>query len=445
VAEGAPGPGTVGRIYGNLGRLLGGKAAAGLVSLAYLAVATRALGPADYGVLVLVHGYAMVVGGIVAFPGWHAIVRYGAQAVEAGDTPRLARLLRFAGLVEGVAGLLAVAVAALLAPILGPRLGWSPAATAFAGVYSFAVLGSIRATPAGYLQLAGRFDLLGAHNLVAPLVRLAGAGLATALHAGLRGFLIAWLVAALAEWAVMWALGVMVARRQLAGTPLLGRVRGVVAENPGLRRFMTAANADITFSELSGRLAPLAIGWVLGSAAAGLYAVAQRATVVLSQPALVLGQAAYAELARLVASGGRGAPLRKALLHCVGVAALSALPVIGLIALFRTPIAVLIGGRAFADAGAVMLWLALARAVLLAAPPTSAALTALGRPGLSVTANLAAGLGLLVILPPMLTWLGLTGAGLHAVLQAAATAGLLGWFIWRETRTAPSRPAAAGG
>ena len=353
--DGARRRGTVGRIYGNLGRLLGGKAAAGLISLAYIAVATRALGPADYGVLVLVHGYAMVVGGLVAFPGWHAIVRYGAQALSAGDNPRLARLLRFAGLVEGGAGLLAVAMAAVLAPVLGPHLGWSPTAMAFAGFYSFAVLGSIRSTPAGYLQLAGRFDLIGAHNLVAPAVRLGGAAVAAAMHAGLRGFLIAWLVAALAEWAVMWALGVGVARRRLEGTPLIGGLRGVVAENPGLRRFMIAANADITLGELSGRLAPLAVGWVLGPASAGLYAVAQRATVVLSQPALVLGQAAYAELARLVAEGGSGAVLRKALRRSLGIALAAAVPVTGLIAVFRTPIAVLIGGQGFAAAGRIML------------------------------------------------------------------------------------------
>ncbi|MET0376673.1 MAG: lipopolysaccharide biosynthesis protein, partial [Rhizorhabdus sp.] len=93
--------GTVGRIYANLGRLLGGKAAAGIVSLVYMVIAARALGPRDYGVLVLVHGFAMTVGGIVEFPGWHAIVRYGAEARAAGDAPRLARLLRFAALVEG--------------------------------------------------------------------------------------------------------------------------------------------------------------------------------------------------------------------------------------------------------------------------------------------------------------------------------------------------------
>lgn len=433
--------GVVGRIYGNLGRLLGGKAAAGVLSLAYLAIAARALGPADYGVLVLVHTYVLTVGGIIEFPGWHAVVRYGAQALACGDRPRLTRLLAFAGLVEGAAGLVAVLTAAALAPWLGPRLGWSDTAVAFAGPYSLAVLASIRATPAGYLQLAGRFDLLGAHNVVAPLVRICGATLAAASDAGLKGFLVAWLAAALAEWIAMWALGFWAARRQVAWSDLAPGLARVPRENPGLWRFMLAANADVTTTELAGRVAPLAVGWMLGPASAGLYAVAQRATVILSQPAQILGQAAYAELARLAVDGDRGRRIRAALGPAIGWALAAAAVVCGLVAMFGRDLAVLLAGDAFAGAAGVMLALTAGRALLMAAPPMSAALTALGRPGLSVQANLFAGLGVLLLLPPLLRHAGLAGAGALAILQALAAVGLLSVHLWRETASAaPSAP-----
>lgn len=427
--------GTVGRIYGNLSRLLAGKAMAGLLSLAYLAVAARALGPRDYGVLVLVHGYVTAVGGILEFPGWHAIVRYGAQAIERGDRARLARLLRFAGLVEGVAGAIAVAAAALLAPLVGPHLGWPPQALAFAAPYSFAVLATVRATPAGYLQLAGRFDLLGLHNIVAPVVRLIGAFAVVGLGGGLRGFLIAWLTAALAEFATLWFLGAWVASRKIGASTLWGGVRGAAAENPGLWRFMWAANADVTFGELSTRLAPLIIGWILGPTATGLFAVAQRASVVISQPGQILGQSAYAEFARLVAAGQRGARLRQALWRSITYAFLAVAPILLVVALFGHHLAILLGGPAFVAAGGLMFWLALARALLLTAPPTGAALTALGRPGLSLRANLVAGLGTLALLPGLLQALGLMGGAAQALLQALAAAALLTVFFWRESRT----------
>ncbi|MFC4294183.1 lipopolysaccharide biosynthesis protein [Novosphingobium tardum] len=437
-AASAPHKGIVQRIFQNLGLLIGGKATAGLLSLAYMVIAARALGPADYGMLVLVHGFAMTVGGIVEFPGWHAVVRYGAQALEDADDGRLVRLLRFAAGVEGIGALLAMITVAVLSPIVGPRFGWSAEAQAFALPYSLAVLAAARATPAGYLQLLGRFDLLGAHNAVAPLVRLAGAAIAALLGAGLTGFLIAWLVAALAEWASLWAMGAWLARRNIAAHRLLGPARGVIEENPGILRFMLAANADITFGELAGRIAPLAVGWVLGPAAAGLYAVAQRGTVVIQQPAQILGQAAYAEFARTVASHGRASAVRRALVRCLAIALATALPVVLILTIFARPLVVLIGGKAFAAAAPILIWLAMARVIMLVAPPISAALVALGRPVLSVGANVATGLGLVPLLFLLMHRFGVIGAGVHAVIQAMASSALLVWFVWRASAPHPA-------
>lgn len=431
--------GLVARIYANLGKLLSGKAAAGLISIAYMVLAVRALGPRDYGILILVHAYTVMVGGIIEFPGWHAVVRYGAQALEAGDQPRLIRILRLASSVELACGALAVVTAALLAPLVGHRLGWSPEAIIFATPYSLAVLATIRSAPAGLLQLLGRFDLLGYHNLVSPSVRLVGAVLAFVLGLGLIGFLLAWLVAALAEWASMWLMGWLVARRQLPGRGLIGPARGVIAENPGILRFMLAANVDVTFGELSQRIAPLAVGWIMGPTAAGLYSVGQRGTVAIAQPAGNLGQAAYAELARLVAGGGDGRDVRSVVSKATLIAFVIAIPIIILVALFGERLAILLGGPSFAAAGAVMLWLVIARAVLLVVPPASAALVALGKPGLSVTGNMLCSLLLLPLLPMLMVRFGLVGAGVHALLTSCAIAVVIASFAWRESGRLVSR------
>jgi O-antigen/teichoic acid export membrane protein len=430
----------VARIYANLGYLLGGKAAAGLISLGYMAMAARALGPASYGVLILLHGYTITIGGIVNFPGWHAVVRYGAMARAKDDTPRMMRLLRTVGIVEFAAGALAILCAVVLAPIIGPRLGWNQTALDFSEIYSLAVLASVRSTPAGLLQLLRRFDLLGIHNIVAPAIRLVGAAVALSLDAGLHGFLIAWLVAALAECGVLWAMGLVVARRAFGRHPLIAGVRGVGRENPGIWRFMMAANADVTFGELAGRVAPLTVGWILGPAAAGLYAVAQRVTVIFAQPAQILGQAAYAELARLAAGHARGAAIRHALLRCIAIAFAAALPVLALLLVFSVPILGLIAGKGFEGAAAVMLLLALARVIQLAGPPASSALVALGHPSASVAANIVSSVGMWPLLPLFMWKWGLSGAGAQAIIQSFAAMLLLSIFAWKAT--SPARVAA---
>jgi O-antigen/teichoic acid export membrane protein len=426
----------VGRIYRNLGLLLGGKASAGLLSLAYIAIAARALGAEGYGVLVLVHAYVIAVGGIVNFPGWHAVVRFGAQALDDGDEARLVRLLRRVALVEILGGLAALATALLLAPVVGPRLGWSPQAQAMASLYCLAVFASVHSTPAGLLQLMGRFDLLALHTAVAPAIRLVGALVAVALGAGLRGFLIAWLVAALAEFAVMWIMGYVVARRRLGVVARRGRLFPAAGENPGLWRFMWAANSDVTLADLAGRLAPLTVGWMLGPAAAGLYGVAQRITTVIAQPAQIFGHAAYAELARHVAAGHPPQILRAALVRATRIGVLAALPVVLVLLVFGRPIAVAVGGKGFAEAATVLPFLVLARVILLPAAGLSSALIALGRPGRSVTANVVSSLGLYPLLPLLLWRFSLAGAGLHALLQATAAVALLIVYFREAARPA---------
>ncbi len=429
-------------IFGNALRLLSGKAGAGVISLVYIALAARALGPTDYGVLVLVHTYVLAVGGIIEFPGWHAVVRYGAQALLSGDEQRLARLLKFAALLELACGLVAVIVAALLAPWVGAKLGWSPRAIALSLPYSLAVLATVRATAAGYLQVTGRFGLLGVHSLVPPLVRLIGAVVAWAGHWGLVGFLWAWLAAAVLEWAVMWIMAFATMPRSLRAEALRADLRGVRAENPGLLRFMLGANADVTFAELAARVTPLAIGWLAGPAAAGLFAIAQRATVVIAQPAQSLGQAAYAELARLAAKG-QTALVVSTIARASGLTMAVAIPVCVLFGLFGKTFAALMGGDGFAAAGGLMLWLAIARTLLLCAPPLSAALTALGRPSLSAGMNLAGSLGLVVMLSVALPLWGQDAVGPCIAAQAVLTMGLLGLALAAQAAPANGAPGIA--
>lgn len=423
----------IGRIFRGLGLVLGGKATAGALSVGYMVIAARVLGPTEYGVLILMHAYVTTVCGLLEFPVSQAIVRYGAHAIDGGELGRLAKLLRFTAVVEGIGGALAILFIALLAPIVGPKLGWSETAQNFAVFYSFAALGSLRSAPAGYLQLMRRFDLLGIHNAVAPAARLIGAAVVAFGGWGLKGFLIAWLIAAIAEWAVLWLMGIVLARRHLGRGFHVGEVTGVVTENPKIWSFMVASNADTTFGGLAGRLTPLIVGWLLGPAAAGLYAVGQRATVIVAQPAQILGASTYAEFARLVASGAPGDVIRHTLARVIGIAMLAALPVMLLIMLFAKPLILVLAGSEFLGAQAVMMWLVAARVIFLIAPPASAALLSMGLPGRSVIANLSSSLGLLPLLPILMHAYGVAGAGVQSVIQAGVGGALLIFFVWRAS------------
>jgi len=427
-----PEPSGVRRIFANLGLLLGGKAGAGVMSLVYLVIAARTLGATDYGTLILIHAYVTLIGGVIAFSGWHGVVRYGNIAYEAGDHGRFLRLVRFMSLVEVGCGLVAILVSALLVPFVGPHFEWPPVAMALAVPYALAILANVRSTPHGILQIAGRFDLISLHQLVSPTVRLVGSVTAWLSGGGLVAFLIVWLLASVAEGLSMWAFGWWGMRQLKLTEPLLGGVRGTVAENEGLLPFIVTTNVDLTLGELGPKLAPLTVGWLLGPAAAGIFSLAQRGSVVLQQPAVMLGQASYAVIAKLLAAGDiRG--FRNAVVHSAMVALAIGAPITLLLGAFGNEFLRLLGGKSFSGEGAALLLFLVAAGRLLALGATSlsSALIALGQPSRSITANLLGNLGLYPLLPLMLWWLGLDGAGWHALLQSVLVVGVLAWFFRR--------------
>ncbi len=423
-------PSAIRRIAGNMAHLLSGKAAAGVISLAYIAIAARLLGVHDYGVLNLVHGYAVFVGGLIAFSGFHGIVRYGAAALEDRAHDRFRALVRLMALIELALALLAIGIGVLAVPWAARAMGWGADAAAIAPVYCLAILATVRTTPHGLLQLADRFDLIGAHQAIMPALRLVGALAILTFGGGLTAFLWVWLASAVAEGVSMWALGWWVYRAMpLArdGRLAIGAAR---AQSPGLLRFIGITNFDLTLRDFAPRLMPLLVGALLGPAAAGLLSLAQRASAVLVQPAQMLGQAGYPVIAGLFARGALVEGDRAVRRAALGATAAS-LAIAGLLALFARPLLVLLGGNGFAGGAALLALTALGRALIGGAPTLSAALAALGRPGASANANLVSAIALLPLLIPLTRWLGIDGVGWHAILQGLVLAIMLGWSYRR--------------
>ncbi len=413
------------RIFANMLHLMSGKAIAGIISLAYIALAARMLGVAEYGVLNLVHGYAVFIGGLVAFSGFHTIVSYGADALQKRQHQRLYNLIALMTLVELGMAILAIGIAVLLVPWAGNMMGWNAPALQFGPLYCFAILATVRATPHGLLQLASRFDLIGLHQAVMPLIRFIGVMAIWFAGGGLLSFLWVWLISSLAEGISMWIMAFFVMRKmgldKTAGSSL-SQVRG---DNSGLLRFMAVTNFDLTLRDLAPRATPLIIGWILGPAATGLYTLVQRATTILYQPAQMLGQAGYSIFAKAIAAGDLNDAehsVRRSVAITLALSAAIAL----IFAIFGRQIMTIMGGAQFASGAALLFLVAAGRAILSGTPTLSSAITALGRPGDSARAGLIVNLGMLPLLPPLLWWLGINGAGWHIIAQSTVLALLLG-------------------
>jgi O-antigen/teichoic acid export membrane protein len=402
------------QIISNMGLLLGGKAVAGLISLVYLVIVTRTLGPHDYGVLVLVNGYVVAVGGVIAFSGWHTVVRYGAQALAEGDHARLTRLVRFMALVEIGCALLAMVVAFAGVPYAAERFGWPAEVIPVARWYALAVLSNVVTTPYGILQLAGRFDRLGLQSTLSPMIRLIGTLIVWLSGGGLTGFLIVWLAGSIGEGLLIWFLAAPIFRKMLGPGQIPPGIGNVTRENAGIVRFLMTTNADLTLRDLAPKLVPLVIGATLGAAAAGIYSLAQRAAVVLQQPATQLAQASFPIIARMIAAGDRDAAKRLTW-RTSGLALAAGAPFVLIFAFFARQILELLGGKGFESGAFLLVLLAIGRGAQLGSVPFSSALIAMGRTGQSMLVNIIANIGLLPLLALLLYRYNIDGAGWHGL------------------------------
>lgn len=431
----APGTGALARVYSNAGKLLGGKAAAGLIGLVYLSLAARTLGPGDYGVLVLISFYTMLVGGFGVLQGWHTIVRYGSAGGGIADPAAFKRLFAFTVRIELGSGLLAIVLSALMAHWAGRWFGWPQEIDGLAALYSLAIIANMHNTASGVLNLLDRIDLLSVQQVAGPMVRLLGAVIAWWADAGLSGFLLAWLLGAITEGLIDWWLVLRELSRRGLNTGLWHWPAGITREHPGIWKFLLTNNFDVSLTDAGNRITPLLVGAVLNPAAVGLYHLALRLGMVLQQPVLALGRTVYPELAQLAARNELRA-IRQLVLRTGLIAMAAGLIVCLVFAVFGTPLLRLIGGPGFDDAYQLLLLIGLARTVHLFGFPFGSALVALGRPYLTLWINLAVTLGLLPVLYLLLQNSGLIGAGLHAMTYALASVGTLTWvLLTRATHT----------
>lgn len=409
------------RMAGNAFILLSGKSLNAVMSLGTMALAVRALGLESYGVLVLIHTFAVAIAEIGKFQCWQAILYYGTAKLEAGQLADFRRLVRFSLLLDVGSAVLAMALAVVGGWQLGPLLGWPPEAVTLGALYGVSALLLVGTTPTGLLRLYDRFDLLAIQNSLGALVRLLGAGIAFLADAGLAAFLLVWFAGVVASRLSLFAFAWReVCRRGHTGQAAGGAIgwRGLTRPFAGIWRFVWLTNLNASAHLGFVHLGTLLTGGLLGSAEAGLFRIARQVAAALAKPARLLVQVIYPEFARLVAAG-RMDRLRRLLLQSAGLAAGGAAVCLLVLVLAGSFLLELIGGASVQAAYPILLWLGVAALIDLWAFPLEPALISVGRAGTA----LAVRAGTLALFVPLLLvavaeW-GLIGVG-FATLAASA-------------------------
>lgn len=350
------------RALTNTGWLMGARGINAVLSLGYLAMATRALGLHGFGQFILCVTFAQAVTGLASFQTWQAVIRWGQRKETVADAVGFALAL----------DLLTVAVgsvaAALLLEFSGSWLPVPPELRSETFALTLVFLLAVRSTPTGILRLYDRYAQGAAADSVTSIVRIAGCAIAVVFAPSITSFILVWALAEAATAAAYW-------RYALRRQPLDAR-RVSLARLPRVERgawaFVWGTGLSGTLLIASRQILILLVGAIGGPPLAGIYRVAAQLGEGLLKLAQALLRATYPELVRDPDAA------RHIAVRIGGIAALTGLIVIVLAALGGHWLILAIAGREYAPAYGPMILLSAAAAIELGGASLEALLVSRG-------------------------------------------------------------------
>ncbi|MFN4020239.1 MAG: lipopolysaccharide biosynthesis protein [Erythrobacter sp.] len=406
------------RLFSNMGWLLGGRGFNAVLSLVYLALATRALGTVGFGHFALIVALGQAITGLANFQTWQFIVRWGANGDGGSVDPDKAReATGFAIALDCVSVALGITIAGAVivsAPywleVPGDLLG-------LAFGYCAISLAAIRTTPTGILRLHFQYARAAGAEAVQPLVRAAGSVLAFVFMPTVTGFIIAYAAAEIAVAAALWLVAIRVQPVSLRAVSL----RAIPAQQKDAWRFVVSTNLSGSLSIAGKQVMILLVGTFGGAALAGGFRVASQ----LGQALVSLAQTvSKAILPELVHSRENALEIAR---RMANIAAVGGVIAVVTALMFGRIGLELIAGAEFGVFYWAMVILAIAGAVELVGASLESLLVSAGKAHVSFIVRALPTLLALMLLDTAIAWNGAKGAA-FAMLGSSSLA-VIGFYV----------------
>ena len=408
------------RVLGNFWILIRGRGAAAIMAFGATALMARALGPVEFGLVVLIHTYVMLIRALLDFGTADAIVRFGVPAQDASDNQTLGKLIKVCRRIDKQASIVAALLALLVAPFAGPAIGMDTKHVLLLMAYSTILLTPGVGSAAGLLRLNNRFEIGGRQMTIAPSIRFLGVIIAWGLEAPIEAFVAVWGAAYVAEnvyllWQAKHKYRVQI-KQALAGVSLKD---ASLKDFDGLRHFIWVTYWQSNIDLLPKHLTTLLVGHLLGPAEAGLLRLAKEIASALSRPALLIRQVVFTDLTRAWNEGSASFDVvayRTALLGgALGMV------FVALSYFFGEYLLGGLLGPQFIAAKVVLTWMLLAATLDLATSPLLSGLYAMGHAMKTLRITMVSTAVYLLMFVLLTRQFGLMGAGLAATAGAALT------------------------
>lgn len=399
------------RLMRNIGWLLGGRGVNAVLSIVYLALATRTLGIDAFGYFALIVALGQTVTGLANFQTWQFVVRWGSDPEGPGEATGFAIALDMLSVLLGTV---------LAAGLVWTAKIWLPLPDDLLWVafgYCMVSLLAIRSTPTGLLRLRFAYGKATAAEAIQPVIRAIGAILAVFFMPSVLGFILAWAAAEVAVAAALWFVAAKQERIDFSQISL----RNIPRDHPDAWRFVWSTNMSGSLAVGGKQVMILLVGAIGGEAFAGGFRVASQLGQALVQLAQTVSKAIYPELVHAKDSA-HDIARRMANIALVG----GALAVLFAIFFGRWGLEA-IAGPEFGVVYWAMVILAIGGAIELVGASLESLLVSAGRAGTAFLVRAVPTLLALALLEVAMGWNGLKGAA-FTVLGSSALS-VIGFWV----------------
>ena len=297
------GEGSFRKVLQNAGILLSAELVNAILNLVQAIIITRALGTRQYGILVLVMTYAILVNQLAESRVWETGTRYITQFYEKQQFQHATAVLHLAYLIDTVTALLAFMVLMLSAGFAAELLAKDTSTTYLFRLFSVSVLVNIfYGSSAALLRVADRFKWLSYHTVGVSVLRTVAVLIVALIGATIENMILALLFALIVRNVTVFALAYLAGKQMhLDFTTLsFGLLRGHLRE---ILSFTLFTNLSATSRLIQSRADILILGWLGTPAAVAVYELAKRLVEQLTIFANPLYTSVYPEFALLVTKG----------------------------------------------------------------------------------------------------------------------------------------------
>ncbi|WP_419663321.1 polysaccharide biosynthesis protein [Desulfosarcina variabilis str. Montpellier] len=290
------------RLFTNASVLFSGNVISSLIGIVSMAMTARSLGVEQYGILVLITTYVVIVDNLVNFQSWQAIIKYGSDALEQKSEKDFKALIKFGFLIDISTALLGTLIAISFALIVGKLKGWDDHIITMINVFSITILFNLKGVPIAILRLFNKFHKIANQKVFSAVIKLLGITIAYFFGVGIWSFLLIFILCDIIGKLILiyFAYNELVKRRY--HNFMLSKSRNISDKFSGIWKFAWTSNIHSSVRLSISEIDIVIIGAMVGASNAGLYKIVKKIGSTLMKLSSPLYQAIYPEIAKSISA-----------------------------------------------------------------------------------------------------------------------------------------------